>query len=66
MLTTARTIDPERRVLGEVEMVATPMPPGYSRHYYDLHKLAGSPVRDAALADLALLQDVVSFNQDYS
>ena len=43
----------------------TSMPPRYSRHYYDLHKLAGSPVRDAALGDLALLQDVVSFKRRF-
>ena len=43
----------------------TPMPPRYSRHYYDLHKLAASPVRDDALGDLALLQDVVSFKRRF-
>ncbi len=43
----------------------TLMPPRYSRHYYDLHKLAGSPVRDAALGDLALLNDVASFKQRF-
>ena len=43
----------------------TPMPPRYSRHYYDLHKLAGSPVRDAALRNLPLLQDVASFKRRF-
>ena len=56
MLTTDRMIVPERRVFGEVEMVATLMPPGYSRHYYDLRKLEGSLVREAALGGLTLLQ----------
>lgn len=43
----------------------TPMPPRYSRHYYDLYKLAGSPVREAALQDLDLLQDVVLFKRRF-
>ena len=37
----------------------------YSRHYYDLYKLAISPVRIEALADLTLLHDVVSFKQRF-
>ena len=43
----------------------TPMPPRYSRHYYDLHKLASSRVRDAALENLPLLQDVASFKRRF-
>jgi len=35
-----------------------PLPLRYSRHYYDLAQIAGSPVRDAALGDLALLERV--------
>lgn len=41
------------------------MPSRYSRHYYDLYKLSGSPIRDAALATLDLLEDVVSFKQRF-
>lgn len=41
------------------------MPSRYSRHYYDLYKLAGSPIRGVALADLGLLEDVVSFKQRF-
>lgn len=37
----------------------------YSRHYYDLAMMANSPVKDAALADLALLEDVVAFKQRF-
>jgi hypothetical protein len=37
----------------------------YSRHYYDLAMMAASPVKDAALADLALLEDVVAFKQRF-
>lgn len=41
------------------------MPPRYSRHYYDMYKLANSAVKDAALADVVLLQDVVAFKQRF-
>ena len=42
-----------------------PQPPRYSRHYYDLAKLTESAVRKAALADLALLENVVEFKQRF-
>jgi len=41
------------------------IPPRYSRHYYDLHKLAQSPLRKAALFQLKLLRDVVEFKQRF-
>jgi len=41
------------------------IPPRYSRHYYDLYKLATSPTRDAAFKQLALLRDVVEFKQRF-
>lgn len=41
------------------------MPPRYSRHYYDLHRLAHSPVKDAALHAWDLLRDVVEFKQRF-
>ncbi|MDO9224915.1 MAG: nucleotidyl transferase AbiEii/AbiGii toxin family protein [Pseudomonadota bacterium] len=37
----------------------------YSRHYYDLARMAGAPVKDAALADLGLLAEVVAFKQRF-
>lgn len=37
----------------------------YSRHYYDLAMMAAAPVKDLALADLALLEDVVEFKQRF-
>lgn len=43
----------------------SPQPPRYSRHYYDLAKMAGAPVKDAALADRALLSSVVEFKQRF-
>lgn len=39
----------------------SPQPLRYSRHYYDLAMMAAAPVKDAALADPALLADVVAF-----
>lgn len=41
------------------------MPSRYSRHYYDMYKLAGSAIKDVALADLELLEDVVTFKQRF-
>lgn len=43
----------------------SPQPPRYSRHYYDLAKMAGSPVKADALADRALLASVVEFKQRF-
>ena len=42
-----------------------PQPARYSRHYYDMAQMAVSPVKDAALADLALLADVVAFKKQF-
>jgi len=42
-----------------------PQPPRYSRHYYDVAKMAESPVKDAALADVALLANVVEFKERF-
>lgn len=42
-----------------------PQPSRYSRHYYDLAKMAESAVKDAALADLELLANVVEFKQRF-
>lgn len=41
------------------------IPPRHSRHYYDLHKLAQSRLRKAALSELKLLQDVVEFKRRF-
>ncbi len=37
----------------------------HSRHYYDLYKLALSPVREAAFTNLQLLKDVVDFKKRF-
>ncbi len=41
------------------------MPERYSRHYYDLHRMAESQVRKRALDDLGLLEEVVDFKQRF-
>ncbi len=40
-------------------------PPRYSRHYYDLTKMAQSPLKAQALADPGLLASVVKFKQRF-
>ena len=40
-------------------------PSRYSRHYYDLARMAKSPVKSRALADPALLASVVAFKQRF-
>jgi len=42
-----------------------PMPPRYSRHYYDLASLAQSTVKEQALSDFGLLDEVVQFKQRF-
>ncbi|HNV19050.1 MAG TPA: nucleotidyl transferase AbiEii/AbiGii toxin family protein [Rectinema sp.] len=42
-----------------------PMPSRYSRHYYDLYKMANSPIRSSALNQLGLLKDVVKFKSRF-
>ena len=42
-----------------------PQPSRYSRHYYDMAKMAEFPVKNAALADLDLLANVVEFKERF-
>lgn len=37
----------------------------YSRHYYDMHQLTHSPVKQIALEDIALLDRVVAFKEKF-
>lgn len=60
-----RTFWEKATILHQQAHRASPMPPRYSRHYYDMYKLAGSTIKDAALVDSALLQDVVAFKQRF-
>ncbi|VGO19030.1 nucleotidyl transferase AbiEii/AbiGii toxin family protein [Pontiella sulfatireligans] len=43
----------------------SPVPVRYSRHYYDLYLMAKSEVKQRALGDLHLLNDVVKFKQQF-
>ncbi len=42
-----------------------PQPSRYSRHYYDLAKLAQTPIKERALRNLTLLDSVVAFKQKF-
>ena len=42
-----------------------PQPPRYSRHYYDLARMASAPVKVEALRNLEMLADVVAFKQRF-
>lgn len=42
-----------------------PMPRRYSRHYYDLYRMAMTPVKDAAFSQLDLLKSVVDFKKKF-
>ena len=41
------------------------MPPRYSRHYYDLYRMSMTPVKEAAFAQLELLNTVVDFKMKF-
>lgn len=60
-----RTFWEKATILHQEVHRAGDIPPRYSRHYYDLHKLAESPLRKAAMTQLKLLQDVVAFKQRF-
>jgi hypothetical protein len=60
-----RTFWEKATILHQESHRTTLIPQRYSRHYYDLYKLAVSRVRASALADPKLLQDVVAFKQRF-
>jgi hypothetical protein len=60
-----RTFWEKATILHQEAHRQTQIPLRYSRHYYDLYKLAVSPVRASALAQTSLLQDVVTFKQRF-
>lgn len=64
-ITAQRTFWEKATILHQQAHRTTPMPAGYSRHYYDLHQLAKSPVGEEALSDLNMLSDVVTFKQRF-
>jgi len=71
--TTVRTIRAERTFWEKATILhqeahrpeGNPQPARYSRHYYDLARMAASPVKAAALADRELLASVVAFKQRF-
>ena len=71
--TTVRTIRAERTFWEKATILHqeahrpedSPQPARYSRHYYDLARMAASPVKAAALADRELLASVVAFKQRF-
>lgn len=64
-LAAERTFWEKATILHQQAHRAKEMPSRYSRHYYDLYKLAGSPIKDRAFSDLELLKDVVAFKQRF-
>jgi hypothetical protein len=60
-----RTFWEKATILHQEAHRTTRIPQRYSRHYYDLYKLAVSRVRASALADPRLLRDVVAFKQQF-
>ena len=60
-----RTFWEKATILHQEAHRQTQIPQRYSRHYYDVYKLAVSPVRASALAQTNLLQDVVAFKQRF-
>ena len=64
-ITAERTFWEKATILHQQAHRTTPMPAGYSRHYYDLYQLAGSQVGENALQDLSMLRDVVTFKQRF-
>ncbi len=71
--TTVRSIRAERTFWEKATILhqethrpeGNPQPARYSRHYYDLARMAASPVKAAALADRELLASVVAFKQRF-
>jgi hypothetical protein len=64
-ITAERTFWEKSTILHQQAHRTGAMPSRYSRHYYDLYRLAQSPTRQLALSDLKLLQDVVAFKQRF-
>ena len=60
-----RTFWEKATILHQQAHRTTPIPPRYSRHYYDLYKLATSPLCGAALEKLGLLREVAFFKRRF-
>ncbi len=44
---------------------ASPQPSRYSRHYYDMYMMANSKIKEVALNNLSILEDVVDFKKRF-
>ncbi|MFK8113203.1 MAG: nucleotidyl transferase AbiEii/AbiGii toxin family protein [Rubripirellula sp.] len=64
-ITAERTFWEKATILHQQSHRSTPIPPGYSRHYYDMYHLARSDVKATAFSDRALLDDVVQFKKRF-
>jgi hypothetical protein len=60
-----RTFWEKATILHQEAHRTTQIPQRYSRHYYDLYKLAVSSIRAAALSSPKLLEDVVAFKRRF-
>ncbi|MCL2505961.1 MAG: nucleotidyl transferase AbiEii/AbiGii toxin family protein [Alphaproteobacteria bacterium] len=67
------TIKPERTFWEKITILhhehhrpeTSPLSPRYSRHYYDVFKMGNSKVKEEALANLKLLEEVVAFKKRF-
>ncbi len=64
-ITAERTFWEKATILHQQAHRTSPMPPGYSRHYFDMFHMANSPVKQNALSDLPLLAKVVEFKNRF-
>jgi predicted nucleotidyltransferase component of viral defense system len=60
-----RTFWEKATILHQQAHRTTVMPSGYSRHYYDMYRLAESTITNTAMNDLELLREVVEFKQRF-
>jgi predicted nucleotidyltransferase component of viral defense system len=60
-----RTFWEKATILHQEAHRPTQIPKRYSRHYYDVYKLALSPLKEAAFSRIDLLPDVVRFKQRF-
>lgn len=71
--TDVMTVNPERTFWEKATILhqeahrdkGSPMKRRYSRHYYDLHCMSKSPMKDIALANIHLLDKVVEFKKRF-
>lgn len=65
VINATRTFWEKATILHQQTHRTSGLPGGYSRHYYDLYKLAGSHIKAEAFEDSELLLDVVRFKRRF-